>query len=305
LRLFNLSGLLPLLLLAVSGIAAQTPFRVFMITTKAHDHMLQAQAAKKFLDTIGAANGFTVDFTTDTSLVNDANLAKYQAIVQMHLAPFEMSAKQQASFQKFIDQGKGWVGIHAAGLTGTQFLGAGTPYWQWYQDFFGGVVWTTHADLQTGTLIVEDRTHPVTKNLPADFTFKDEWYEFDKSPRSKVRVLGRVDESTYKPVKAMGDHPIIWTNEKYRGMVYIGISRDSTDWANPSYKLLMRDAVLWAGSPATTGITAKGNARVDMGRNGPASRGSAAAILFRGLRLIDASGRAVDPAFKIRFPSIP
>ena len=159
-----------------------------------------------------------------------------------------MPAAQQAAVQRFIEQGHGWVGIHAAGLTGRQFLVAGMHYWQWFEDFLGGVVYSPHPRYQKGTLIIEDHTHPVTRNLPAKMEISDEWYEFDHSPRGRVRVLASADESTYKQNKPMGDHPMIWVNEHYRRMVYIAIGHDPYLCSDPDYEVLIRDAILWAGS---------------------------------------------------------
>lgn len=85
--------------------------------------------------------------------------------------------------------------------------------------------------------------------LLASFAVRDEWYEFDRSPRPHVHVLARADESTYKPNKPMGDHPIIWTNEKYRRALYIGIGHDPTICRDPAFTVLMRDAIIWAASP--------------------------------------------------------
>jgi len=70
--------------------------------------------------------------------------------------------------------------------------------------------------------------------------------DFDKSPRPNVRVLARADESTYKPNKPMGDHPMIWANEEYDRALYIGIGHDVTAWGDPHFAVLMRDAMLWA-----------------------------------------------------------
>jgi hypothetical protein len=81
------------------------------------------QLLSHFFEKLGADNHYNVDFTDDTSKINNANLANYQVFVMFHLAPFDMSASQQAALQKFAEQGKGWVGIHAAGLTGKEFLG--------------------------------------------------------------------------------------------------------------------------------------------------------------------------------------
>lgn len=232
-----------------SRIRAQTPFKVFMIASKAADHLVMSTEAKIQVEKIGAANGFTVDYTMDTSLITEANLGKYQVFLQMHFAPFEMSVKQRAIFQKFIDGGKGWVGVHAAGLTGDQF--GSQPTWAWYTAFFGGVTYVTHPALQTGTIVFEDRTHPVTRNLPASFQLKDEWYEWNGNPRPKVHVLGKADEATYNQVKSQGDHPIVWTNPAYPKMTYIGIGHDVSVWKNPDYILLIREALLWAKPAAT------------------------------------------------------
>ena len=157
---------------ALSGFLSmnkQSSFRVIAVTSRAKDHMKMMTCAKPFLEKMGVENNFTVDVTDDTSQVNDANLARYQVFVMLQEAPFDMSGPQQAALQQFIDQGKGWVGIHAAGLTGKNFVSPDVPYWQWFQDFMGGVVYSPHPAFQKGTVIVEDRTHPVTRNLPETF----------------------------------------------------------------------------------------------------------------------------------------
>ncbi len=169
--------------------------------------------------------------------------------MQLHLAPFDMSAEQQQALQRFIEDGHGWVGIHAAGLTGRQFIDPATPYWQWFEDLMGGIVYSPHPAFQKGTVVVEDRDYPVMRNLPGSFEISDEWYEFDKSPRPNVRVLATADESTYKPNKPMNDHPMIWTNEHYRKAIYIGIGHAAALCDDPTFATLIRDVILWAASP--------------------------------------------------------
>jgi type 1 glutamine amidotransferase len=228
-------------------VPAQPSFRVLVVASRAKDHLKMIAAARPFFQTMAAANHFDLDFSDDTSLINPANLSHYQVFVMLHLAPFDMSASQQAALQHFVEEGKGWVGIHAAGLTGRQFRGAGSPYWQWFEDFMGGIIYSPHPAFQKATLIVEDRKHPATCHLPARMEVPDEWYEFDKSPRDKVRVLASVDESSYHQNKPMGDHPIIWTNQRYRRMIYIGVGHDPVLLADSNYATLLRDAILWAG----------------------------------------------------------
>jgi type 1 glutamine amidotransferase len=224
-------------------------FRALVIASADKDHAKMIAVAEPFFNRIAAGNNFSVVFTKDTSVLNDSSLANYQVVIQLQLAPFDMSYSQQAALQKFIQQGRGWVGIHAAGLTGKSFLAPGTVYWQWFQDFMGGILYSPHPAFQKGTVIMEDRTHPATKNMPAQFEISDEWYEFDRSPRRDVHVLARADESSYKQNKPMGDHPIIWTNEKFDRMIYIGVGHDASVCTNAAYTILIRDAILWAASP--------------------------------------------------------
>ena len=197
---------------------------------------------------MAADNHFAVDFTEDADTINDANLAQYQVFVMLHLAPFDMTAGQQAALQKFIEEGGGWVAIHGAGLTGREFLSPGTAYWQWFEELMGGVTYSPHPAYQKGTVLVEDRGHPATQNLPARFEISDEWYEFDQSPRGKTHILALADERTYQPNKPMGDHPIVWINEQYRRAIYIAIGHDPSLLANENFTLLVRDSLLWAGS---------------------------------------------------------
>jgi len=223
-------------------------FRVLVMTSRAKDHLKMIAAAGPMLKMMATDNNFDVDITNDESVVTDANLAHYQVYVQLQEAPFDMPRAQQEALQRFIEQGHGWVGIHAAGLTGRKFLVAGMYYWQWFEVFLGGVVYSPHPRYQKGTLVIEDHTHPVTRGLPDRIEFSDEWYEFDHSPRGRVRVLAHADESTYKQNKPMGDHPMIWVNENYRRMVYIAIGHDPYLCSDRNYEILIRNAILWAGS---------------------------------------------------------
>jgi len=247
------TGLLAFFLLLVSSasfasVVHRPSFRLLVVASRAKDHLKMIAAAKPVLEKMAAESGFQVDFTDDASVINDENLKNYQAFLMLHLAPFDMTPSQQAALQKFIESGKGWIGIHAAGLTGREFLDPSTVYWEWFEGFMGSVLYSPHPHYQKGTLVVEDRKHPVTRHLPARFEVSDEWYEFNKSPRGNVRVLATADETTYKQNKPMGDHPIIWTNENYRRMIYIAIGHDPSILENKDYLHLLRNAILWAGS---------------------------------------------------------
>lgn len=223
-------------------------FSVLVITSKAKDHQKMMAAAAPMLQKIADDHNFKIDITEDTSKINDDNLKNYKVFVMLQLAPFDMSYAQQDALQKFVAQGNGWVGIHAAGLTGTQFLKPGTRYWQWFEGLMGNVIYSPHPAFQKGTLVIEDHNSPITRGLPDKMEISDEWYEFDKSPRGNVHVLATADESTYTQKIPMGDHPVIWTNEKFRRMVYICIGHDSSLCHNADYIQLLDNSIEWAAS---------------------------------------------------------
>ena len=173
-------------------VMAQKPaFKVLAVASADPDHDPMIIKSKVWLERIALENNFEVLVSRDASLINDENLAQYQVFIQLHLAPFDMTPSQQAALQKFIISGKGWVGVHAAGLTGTQFKGPDTPYWMWFEKLMGGIIYSPHPEKQTGTILVEDRTHPVTRNLPPSFRFYDEWYESASFSlaKSSVKVI--------------------------------------------------------------------------------------------------------------------
>jgi type 1 glutamine amidotransferase len=246
--LSRIAAALAVLFSSLPSVAQLPHFKVLVVLSKARDHSKMMTCAQPLLKKIAAAKNFEVVVTDDSSQISKTNLSKYKVFVQLQLAPFDMSVPQQDALREFIENGNGWVGIHAAGLTGRSFEKPTRRYWQWFEDFMGGVAYSPHPAFQKGTVVIEDRSHPVTRNLPEKFDISDEWYEFDKSPRPSVHVLGLADESTYHQNKPMGDHPIIWTNQQYSRMVYIGIGHDASMCADRNFEVLLRDAILWAAS---------------------------------------------------------
>src|SRR5260370_38172034 len=90
-------------------------FKVFMISSTASDHLAMSAAARTALAQMGQMNDFTVDATTDTTLINEANPASYQVFLSIHLAPFEIKLEQRAAVDHFIQQAKGRFGVRHTG----------------------------------------------------------------------------------------------------------------------------------------------------------------------------------------------
>ena len=155
----TITGILTLLSLFSMGSSfdstSQHPkFRLLVVASRAKDHLKMIAAARPVLEKLGEENHFAVDFTDDADTINDDNLKNYQAFMMLHLAPFDMTPPQQQALQRFIESGKGWIGIHAAGLTGREFLDPKSVYWEWFEGFMGGILYSPHPYYQKGTVAI-------------------------------------------------------------------------------------------------------------------------------------------------------
>lgn len=223
-------------------------FKVFAIAETGGGHALFDAAAKIWLNKLALDSNFTIDYSDHTKLITKDFLKQYQLFIQLDYPPYPWTNEQQEAFEDYIVNGKGgWIGFHHPTLLG-EF--DGYPMWQWYSGFMGDIEFKRHMPGgATATLKVEDKTHPVMKNLPSSFSTKDEWYIYNKSPRPNVRVLASIDESTYQPEKdvKMGDHPVIWTNEKVKARnIYIAMGHFPELFEDKAYTTLLRNAIFWS-----------------------------------------------------------
>ena len=87
------------------------------------------------------------------------------------------------------------------------------------------------------------------KGLDAHFILPDdEWYTYDRSPRPNVKVLANVDESSYTPASdiKMGDHPVVWSNEKITARnVYFQMGHSPKLFDSPNFTTMFRNAIKW------------------------------------------------------------
>jgi type 1 glutamine amidotransferase len=215
-------------------------------------HIEYTKAAKVWLNQLAADSNFTIDYYTNPKPITKAFLEQYQLFLQLDFPPYTWSKEAEDAFIDYIQKGKGgWIGFHHATLLGTF---DGYPLWQWFSDFMGGIRYKNYiADFAAATVNIEDKKHPVMKNVPGSFpVITEEWYTYDKSPRlsKNIKVLATVDESTYIPardIKMGGDHPVIWTNTSVKARnIYIFIGHSPDLFNNPSYMTLFKNAIFWA-----------------------------------------------------------
>jgi len=178
---------------------------------------------------LGAENGFEVDTTTNAERFNEENLQQYAAVIFLSTTGDVLNKYQEADFERYIQAGGGYVGIHAA---------ADTEYhWGWYGRLVGGY-FLDHPGIndpapgvQEGTLTVVDTTHASTEFLPTEWIRTDEWYSY-KNLNEDVNVLLTIDEESYRGGADMGYHPMAWYHEYDGGRVfYTGLGHTSETYS--------------------------------------------------------------------------
>ena len=231
--------------------APATKFRVLGMAEAGGIHKPFVDAAKIWLSNEAAKDNFSIDYIENTDPMNDAFLSRYQLILQLNYAPYAWKPTAVASFEKYIEEGRGgWIGFHHATLLG-EF--DGYPMWPWFSKFMGGIRFTKYIPtFVSGKVIVEDPSHPIMKGLGKSFEIdNEEWYTYDKSPRPNVHVLASVDEESYTPATdiKMGDHPVVWTNEHYKARnLYIFMGHHAELFQNSAFTTMLHNSILWAAN---------------------------------------------------------
>lgn len=155
------------------------------------------------LKKLGTENDFKVVTTEDASYIVEDSLKNYNAVVFLNTTGDILDAVQQADFERYIQAGGGFVGIHAA--TDTEYD------WSWYNKLVGAY-FMGHPKIQPATLRVVDGNHESTQMLDSTWVREDEWYNF-KNIYKDINVLIEIDEDTYEGGDNGEHHPISWYHE--------------------------------------------------------------------------------------------
>jgi glucose/arabinose dehydrogenase len=168
--------------------------------------------------------------------------AEYDAVVFQNTTGTVLDADQRSAFREYIENGGGFLGVHAAAETHAD--------WDWYGNELLGTVATGSVSVQEAQAHVTDRTHPATDHLPARWTREDQWYDFAESPRGDVHVLATLDERTYDGGMGAGfgrDHPIAWCQNVERGRaLYTGLGHTTAAFDSDAFGEHLSGALLWA-----------------------------------------------------------
>jgi cytochrome c len=183
----------------------------------------------KAIQQLGQENGFEVDTTKNAAYFHDDSLKNYRAVIFNVTTGNVLNAEQQAAFERYIQAGGGYVGIHSA---------ADTEYeWPWYNKLMGAH-FSSHPhnpNVQKASVAVTDKNHPATAKLPDVWERSDEWYNY-RSFYSGLNVLAYLDENTYIGGSNGAEHPIAWYHEFDGGRAfYTGGGHTDESFSEPLF----------------------------------------------------------------------
>ena len=216
------------------------PLRVLVFSRTTGFRHASIEDGVALLERLAVDEGWTLAHTEDASMFADDVLARVDVTVWLSTTGDVLDDAQQAAFERFIAAGGGYVGVHSA---------SDTEYdWPLYGEVVGAY-FARHPAVQPATIVVEDHDHPATAHLGATWARTDEWYDFRTSPSGSVRVLLRLDESTYEGGGMGADHPIAWSHELEGGgrAFYTGLGHTSESYSEPDFAAHLAGAIRWAG----------------------------------------------------------
>ncbi len=178
---------------------------------------------------LGQEHGFAVDTTRNAAYFHNDSLKQYSAVIFNVTTGNVLNAAQQAAFERYIQAGGGYVGIHSA---------ADTEYdWPWYNKLMGAH-FASHAhnpNVVKATVDVLDKNHPSTKGLADKWERTDEWYSY-RSFYHGLKVLANLDENTYVGGANGAVHPIAWYHEWDGGRAfYTGGGHTDESFSEPLF----------------------------------------------------------------------
>src|SRR3989442_10899964 len=178
---------------------------------------------------LGQENGFSVDATEDAAAFTQKNLARYSAVVFLNTTGDVLDAAQQDVFERYIQAGGGYVGVHSA--TDTEYG------WPWYGRLAGAYFngHPNNPNVRTGSYRVLDTTHVSTKGFPARFEREDEFYNF-KAIDPTIHVLVEIDETSYEGGTNGDHHPMSWYHDFAGGRAwYTNMGHTEATYTEPLF----------------------------------------------------------------------
>ncbi|WP_159951258.1 ThuA domain-containing protein [Polaribacter septentrionalilitoris] len=233
-------NLIVLFVLSFQFIFSQSDLNVLVYSKTGGFRHKSIPAGKEAFKLWGKQENWKVSFSEEPSDISNENLKNIDVIVFLNTTNDVLDSLSRKAFKKFINNGGGYVGIHAA--SDTEF------HWPWYYQMVGAY-FKNHPKVQEATMLVNKETnHPAITHFNDTFTVKDEWYNFKDDVLNRVNVLLTLDDSSYSGKNKDESHPISWYQYYEGGRVfYTGMGHTNEIYKNLNFIKHVKNGVEWAG----------------------------------------------------------
>ena len=177
---------------------------------------------------LGTEHGFAVDTTKNAELFTEENLKQYSAVIFLSTTGNILDHYQEAAFERYVQSGGGFVGVHAA---------ADTEYdWGWYTKLVGAQFLSHPSGTPEADFLIQDNSFIATKHFTEKVWHRpDEIYNY-KNINPDVNVLMTVDESTYEGGENRNNHPFAWYHQFDGGRAfYTGAGHTDESYTEPHF----------------------------------------------------------------------
>jgi type 1 glutamine amidotransferase len=226
-------GLMVMVLTGCHGQENDHPALLIFSKTEGFRHASIEKGAEAVQE-IAEQLGYRTVHTEDSKIFTADSLQDFAVVVFLNTTGDVLNDAQQQAFEKFIQTGGGFLGIHSA--TDTEYK------WEWYGKLVGGY-FRGHPPGIHQAVVRKVMDHEIINSIPEEWTRKDEWYNFrDINPA--INVLQNLDESTYEGGDMGDNHPITWYHEYDGGRVfYTGMGHTKETFDEDLFRKLLRNAI--------------------------------------------------------------
>lgn len=221
---------LAVIILQLTACAEREPARILVFTAAEDFRHGSTEAGVEALRAVANEIDVEVDVADSANVFSESNLQRYGAVVFLNTSGDVLDYSRQIHFERYIQAGGGFVGIHSAADTERN--------WPWYGGlvgaYFGSPV-SEYPRMSPG--VIAEVAEQSAGSIPASWNPTDEWYRMDVvNPDVEVLLERRTDSGGSDRVSwrhaydggrafytALGHNPDVFAKTDFREHLKAGL----------------------------------------------------------------------------------
>ena len=187
-----------------------------------------------------------VEATEDPGAFNDEFLSQFDVVLFLNTRADVLDAPERAAMERFIRSGKGYVGVHSAIETSSD--------WPWMGQLVGAYA-TEHPNRPVQVQVTTEAPgRPSTRHLPPRFSAEEAIHRFDRNLRLDHEILlaarpGESPSRAHQDADASSlEQPISWRKQFDGGRSWVtALGHRKETWQNPLFLRHLTEGIRWAG----------------------------------------------------------